>query len=265
MQAARHIAVHAAALLAACGWPLGALAQDAASPDEDAVVPEYTVDPRAVAPVPPLVREFKAQYVARQLDLTPPQREQYHELVRTVLINAPQPSVPAFRRLVQAYQHAEATGNEERAARLKAEIEDVRRQALPEGEFFASVRSVVLTESQRPVLDRVLARLDKNPSGAVSPVDVLDYLEQLDLSESQRAQITEAKESLRMRSTTSARKDERFRAGLLETLIARVGAVLSDAQRQALHAHLDRLRPDRLPGIEALDRSYAERPGAADR
>lgn len=213
------------------------------------------ITPRAVSETPTLAREFKARYVMRMLDLTPDQKEQYLSLVQSVMLAPPKPiNLAEVRQLYQEMQKAKRVRDTKKYDELREKINEIGRAQTNEPDFFDNVR-LMLTDAQKKTLDRVLARLDRIPSGGVRPVDVFDYLDTMKLSDAQRAKLREVREAFRKRSTTTARTDAERRSQLLGRLLAEILDVLDDAQDKELTAYIDKLRPDTLPNIEVMDQA----------
>ena len=213
----------------------------------------FGITPRAVTPSPPLLREFKARYVQRQLNMTPEQKEQYAGLVQSIMLAPPKPiDLAKVRELFAEAQRAKRTGDTKKADMLRKQLNQIGRDQTNEPDFFDNV-TLILTPEQNKALKRILARLDRDPSGAVRPVDIFDFLNQQALSDEQRAKLRDIKEAFRKRSTSSARTDPERRSQLLGRLLADISDMLNEEQRAALKHYVDLLRPDTVPNIEVMD------------
>jgi Spy/CpxP family protein refolding chaperone len=225
-------------------------AVDQASPAPPA--DDFKITNRVVVPQPPLVNQYRAEYLARQLDLTKEQREQYSGAVKTILLVAPPvPDLARVRILVNEMKAAEQAQDAKKIAEIRAELKSIGEATRTEPEFVLNVKKFLSPEQGR-ILDEQVARLARNPSGALRPIDVFDYLE-ANLSGEQAKQLAAIRNDFRTLSTKSARVDANRRSQLLRGLLRKCNAILNDTQQAEFKAFTERMRPDYVPNIEIMD------------
>ncbi len=208
---------------------------------------------RAAARAYPLMGEWRARYLLRQLDLTSAQREAAEGLISTVLRQpAPQINLGRVRELMALMQQAEADGDAEAKARYTRELRQLGKVADNEPEFLDNLR-LQITDAQKKKLDEALARLERNPSGHIRPVDLLALVEAMKLSDEQKKKIAELKEEQRKKSTSAGRLDDTRRAQMLRTLVRKMNEVLNESQRASLDAEIQKLRTDKVKNIFQMD------------
>lgn len=258
MQHLKWIAVAGAWLCvqAAAQTPPGAAEQPGPA---DGTSSTYKFTERSLAESPPLQKEYKARYIQRQLDLSPQQREQYEAYVASILLGPPPPlNLEMVQEIYAKWQAADEAGDQAEADEYRAQLAELGEQFTNEPAFYDNIR-LMLSDEQIVLLDKALERLKHQPSGGVRPVDVLDFVDGLDLTDEQRARVAEVKDDLRGAVTRSRTFDPRRKVRLMESLFKGLRAVLSEQQLSALETHVDKLRPDRVPGIQQMDRAYESR------
>jgi len=189
--------------------------------------------------------EKKIRYLLRQLELTKEQREYAHGLIATILDETANPplSLEQVYTLMAEAQQAEKDEDEERAEQVKEQLRALGRGADRESEFFMNMETE-LTDEQRRVLQAARARLKRNPSGAVRPVDVFRVVRQLELTKEQQAQVDQWHRRFRedLRKVRSLDDEQRFQ--LLNGLVERLRAELTPEQRASFDLAIRRLRSD---------------------
>ena len=111
-----------------------------------------------------------------------------------------------------------------------------------------------MSKEQREKLRKETARLGRNASGALRPVDVFDEALALDLSDEQHALILEIKHKLRASIAVGGGQfDLHRRAQVLQRVNNGIRKTLTHEQRVSYDERIRRLRPDTLPGVEKMD------------
>lgn len=208
---------------------------------------------RAASRAYPLMGEWRARYLVRQLNPTSEQREAAEGLIETVLRQpAPQINLGRVRELMALMQQAEADEDSEAKARYTKEIQLMGKQRSNEPEFLDNLR-LQITDAQKKQLDAALERLERNPSGHIRPVDLLGLVEEMKLNDEQTKKVAELKEEQRQKSTAAGRLDDTRRAQMLRTLVRKLNQVLNESQRASLDADIQRLRTDKVKNIFQMD------------
>jgi hypothetical protein len=227
-----------------------------------------TVPMVAVSQDQKLVGEKRIRYLLRQLDLTEEQREYARGLIATILDESGNPplSLEQVYTLMAEAQQAEKDGDTERMEQVKQQLRELGRGADRENEFFLNMETV-LTDEQKEVLQAARQRLKRNPSGALRPVDVFRVAYRLDLTKEQRAQLdlwqARFREDLRKIKTL----DDENRFQLMNGLLERLRAELTDQQQKSFDLAIRQLRPDlavgllvRLPETQPAAEQEGEKP-----
>lgn len=184
-------------------------------------------------------------YLLRQLDLTAEQREHARGLIATILETDTSPSLSLEQvyTLMAEAQEAEKQGDQERAKQISQELRELGRGMGADSEFFMNMEPV-LTDEQKEALRVARARLGRNPSGAVRPVDVFRTLDRLNLSKDQRPKLNNLRRDFRrtMRTVQSLKDKDRFQ--LMNSLLDSIKTRLTPEQRKEFTFRIRQLRPD---------------------
>jgi len=109
-----------------------------------------------------------------------------------------------LRDLMQQLDKARREGDQEQVAALRKQIEDAMPARRARTQFLDGLRQT-LNESQTTRLERVLAWLEKNPSGKLRPLDVFEIANGLKLSPDQQQQLTTLHRDFRVNRVAAER------------------------------------------------------------
>ena len=199
----------------------------------------------AVSESKALSGKTKVLYLMRQLELNPDQRENVRGLIDAILDSGAEQdiSLEEIYSLMAQVQEAEAAGDKDRITELTKELRSRGKKPENYDEFFMNLERL-LTDQQKKLLKEARARLERNPSGALRPVDILRAAEKLDLNEEQRKHVEQVRQTARhsLRSTQKLKDKERFQVinGILGSIISK----LTPEQEQAYGESIAKLRPD---------------------
>jgi hypothetical protein len=198
-------------------------------------------------------------YLLRQLDLTQEQREHARGLIATIVDTGAEQdiSLEQVYTLMAEMQEAEAKGDEERKKEISRQLRELGRGPDEHEEFFMNMEQV-LTAEQKVKLEQARARLERDPSGALRPVDILRAARELNLSEEQQRRVDEVRDKLRkaLRKTQTLKDKERFQLvnGLLDAIVSE----LTPEQEQQFRLAVAKLRPDLAYRLRVLTEEKEE-------
>lgn len=203
------------------------------------------IQPRQ-ANFPELRDEVKLRYLSQQLDLTPEQAKQVDGLLEVYAESVKshnervRNNVDRLRSMYAEMEEASKSGNKERAEQLRQEIQDFATNRVSEEEFATNL-AALLTSEQKTLLEQARARLARNPSGELRPVDVFAAAQQLVTRDEQRARL----ERLRLEFRTEVNNARSFtrqdRDRFLSALVHDVRVVLDEKQAAAFVARMQKM------------------------
>jgi hypothetical protein len=217
---------------------------------------EYQITKRAVKIGVPLRGAVRARYVIRQIDLTPEQQKDVWTTINTMFKKNPADlPLDVLMSLGAQLQHFQEQGDEQGVQRVQEQIKQVMEQLDPSEEFYRNLRAK-LTPEQEEQLDQALARLRRNPEGALRPADLLRLARGLDLSQQQRRDLEDLKWRTARKASMGAAgvvHDEALRFRLVRQMIDAIRGILTPEQRERFDRSVDTLRVDLVPGIDRMD------------
>jgi hypothetical protein len=193
-----------------------------------------------------LAGEKKVRYLLRQSDLTEEQAAQAQALIDSVLPKQARPTPPnpdEVRRIWTELEQAREAGDQSKVDALTRELRQIGHETPGDAEFFASLEPL-LTDEQKVKLEEARARLERNPSGALRPVDLLQAARRLDLDEPQQGKLLEAVLAARRQLGPVLRPSEELKLRMINSLADDIQALLTPDQLDKLEHRLRALRPD---------------------
>ncbi len=187
----------------------------------------------------------KVLYLLRQLDLTKEQREHARGLIATILDTGAEHdfSLEQVYQLMAEVQEAKKEGDDERVRQLNQQLRELGKGSDNNEEFFMNMEDV-LTDEQKVMLKAARERLERNPSGALRPIDVFRAVEKLNLSKEQQNYLNKLRDKLRqsLRGARTIKDKDRFQLmnGLLEAIVAK----LTPEQQEQFGLSIAKLRSD---------------------
>ena len=198
-------------------------------------------------------------YLLRQLDLTKEQREHARGLIATIIDTGAEQdlSLEQVYTLMAEAQQAEADGDEERKQEITRQLRELGKGPDTHDEFFMNMESV-LTDEQKAKLKAARERLERNPSGALRPVDVFRAVQELDLSKEQQAHVEGLRDKLRKALRGAQTIKDRQRFNLMNRLLDAIISELTPGQQQQFELSLAKLRPDLAYRLRVLTEEKEE-------
>ena len=187
----------------------------------------------------------KIRFLLQQIDLTAEQRE-YADGLLASLGDAQanqQLSLAQIRQLVAELQEAKADGDSEREKQIADEMRQTAKGYDPSEEFFMNMEGE-LTDVQRQRLEEARARLERNPSGAVRPIDAFRAARDLDLTKEQGGLLLDLQQKFRERMGKSRKLDIDRQHALFSKFLDDIFKLLTPEQQTAFRARITALRPD---------------------
>ncbi len=192
-----------------------------------------------------LTGKTKVLYLLRQIDLSKQQREHARGLIATIIDTGAERefSLEQVYTLMAEMQEAEAAGDDQRKKEISQQLRELGQKTDDHEEFFMNMESV-LSDAQKAKLALARARVERNPSGALRPVDIFRAVQELDLNDEQNQQVEELRARLRksLRKTQALKDKQRFQVmnGLLEAILSK----LTPEQQKQFGLSVAKLRPD---------------------
>ncbi|MBW7906830.1 MAG: hypothetical protein LC135_02450 [Phycisphaerae bacterium] len=203
------------------------------------------IQPRQ-ANFPELRDEAKLRYLSQQLDLTPEQAKQVDGLLEVYAESVKshnervRNNVDRLRSMYAEMEEASKSGNKERAEQLRQEIQDFATNRVSEEEFATNL-AALLTSEQKTLLEQARARLARNPSGELRPVDVFAVANQLATRDEQRSRLERLRVEFRTEVNNARSFTRQDRDRYLSALVHDVRAVLDEKQAAAFVARMQRM------------------------
>jgi hypothetical protein len=214
----------------------------------------------AVTTTSPLAKADRARYLCRQLELNPDQQRSAEGFIEvTWNPSTDQPlDIEKVRQIWKDLNDAIEKGDKAKQAELEGELRQLGQGVDLEPEFIRLLEPE-LTDVQKKRLAAARARLDRNPSGAIRPIDLFDIVESLDPTSDQLKKINDLRENFRKEVNTNPNIDDAGRAQALNLLVDFIKPELTAPQAERFLALIQGLRP------EKADRGVSPAPGRQNR
>lgn len=145
---------------------------------------------------------------------------------------------------------AKKAGDEAKVKELEKQLQDRMQVKKPSESTIEQQFRALLTPGQVPLFERAKARLDREPTGTLRPIDLLSALEVVELDDSQAKDVAARINALRQRFSGSRINSAAVRWQQLNLVYDQIATLLNDEQRAAYDAEVDRWRVDDIPGTE---------------
>ncbi len=177
------------------------------------------------------------EFMRAELKITDEQKPQWDGLIETYKARVMEEAVgllanvEEMKALRKDLDVAEAAGNKERAAELRARLNDLRPEKRPTEEFFVGLNDM-LTAQQRETLPKLRAALEEGKLMLVdlTPRGVARIAESLDLSDEQRVKLAKIQDDFRQQVQTRNRRTESNKRAMLTSLIDQITLILTPEQ-----------------------------------
>ena len=187
----------------------------------------------------------KAAYLMRQLDLTEQQAAHAQGLIDSILPGDEQVpiNVNEIRQIWKEIEQAKATNNQAKVDELTQQLQQMGKEATGDAEFYENI-TAQLTDEQKLKLAAAQARLERNPSGALRPIDLLRAAWELNPTTEQIAQLRVAQEEMRKMLYPILRPNLELKLKLINFIHDETRAILTPEQRAKWDLRVRALRPD---------------------
>lgn len=222
--------------------------------------------PAVNAAFPALQKEARMAYLVKQVRLTPEQKTQADGLMSMYRANTQdrKPDIQHIQALYAQLEQAKKDGNKELEQQITEQFRKMGSTEDADREFLANLEAM-LTPEQKTALAEAQQRLAENPSGALSPRDVVRVARGLKLSADQAARLDAAVAAFRKEVNAVPNFDTLTRVRMLDQFINTVGQLLSPEQKAQLDAELEPLwveaQTSLLPAARAPQPPPASQPG----
>ena len=187
----------------------------------------------------------KAAYLMRQLDLTEQQAAHAQGLIDSILPGNEQVpiNVDEVRQIWKEIEQAKATNNQAKVDELTQQLQQMGREATGDAEFYDNI-AAQLTNEQKQQLAAAQARLERNQSGALRPIDLLRAAWELNPTTEQTTRLRVVQEEMRKMLYPILRPNMELKLKLINFIYDETRAVLTPAQRAKWDLRVRALRPD---------------------
>ena len=216
----------------------GILCSTAATAEND--LPMAAIDDKAK-----LLGQRKAVFVLRQLELTEEQVGQMQGLIDSIMPEeAPvELNVDRIRELYQEIEKAKKAGDNAKVDELTKEMERMGREATHDQELYDNLKTF-LTEPQKTRMDEVLEQLQRNPSGAMRPVDLVRAVMEQNPTDEQKYRLNRAQDAMRKLLYPILNPKLEKRLELINFLHDEIRKILTPEQLPGYEKRVRSLRPD---------------------
>lgn len=195
-----------------------------------------------------LTGEQRVRYILRQLDLTEEQANHAGGLIDSVFATEAGPgggreNLAEVRRLYAEINKAKQANDSEKVRELTQQLQELGGDAKTAGDFFTNLEPQ-LTDEQREKLDLARTRLERVPSGAVRPIDLMRAARTLGLTDDQQGKLREAHTGTRNLLGSSLRPTTELKLKMINFMAAEIRTLLTPEQVPAFELRLRALRPD---------------------
>lgn len=196
--------------------------------------------PAVNAAFPALQKEARMAYLVKQLNLTPEQKTQADGLMSMYRANTQdrKPDLQHVQALYAQLEQAKKDGNKELEQQITEQFRKMGSTEDADREFLTNLEAM-LTPEQKAKLEAAQQRLAENPSGALSPRDVVRAARDLNLSSDQSARLDAAVAAFRKEVNAVPNFDTLTRVRMLDQFINTVSQLLSPEQKAQLDAKLE--------------------------
>ncbi len=228
-------------ILPLVGWVLAGSALAQAAPEALPVA--------AIHSKQNLAKEKKVRYLLRQVHPTEQQVAQAEGLLESFASEAVAPpeqiDLEKVKELYKELEAAQKAGDRDSVQRISEELRTIGKGGGGdnEQELFANIASM-LDDKQKKLFDAARARLARNQTGCIRPIDVFNTAKGLGLNADQTAKLAAQREQFRIAINEGAKRTEEQDAEALNKLIADVRAILTPEQTKSFDASIQDLRPD---------------------
>jgi hypothetical protein len=187
----------------------------------------------------------RVRYLLRQLDLTEAQAARAQELLETTLVDAGDApvNIDEVRKLWTQIERAKDAGNQDKVDALTQRLQRLGQDTAADADFFMNLEPS-LTGVQKEMLEQARARLDRNPSGAVRPIDLMRAARRLDLTEEQQDKMRAARAAARKKIGPLLKLSGKLERELVNLYADEVRALLTPEQLLQFEYRVRALRPD---------------------
>lgn len=206
--------------------------------------------------------EPELQFIMRRLKLNDRQKQLVEGLMDQYRLMLEQPSeqnTALIREVLTELATAQRSGQSDRIAELRAELQALRPAAQARKQFFDSLRPA-LDEAQVKRLDEVEAFLRDNPVGMLRPTQILKNVDALKPTSSQLQQIARVHKEFRTQISQSRQLREKFD---LTDFSIRFAASVRGKLSEAQQARFDTMLDEQLPGLSEEVREAAQAAAAS--
>jgi murein L,D-transpeptidase YcbB/YkuD len=205
-----------------------------------AQIPEAAINEKAK-----LLGPKKAAYLMRQLDLTEEQATHAQGLIDSILPADEQVAVDIteVRRIWKDLELAKAAEDQDKIDQLTKQLNEMGKEATDDSEFYDNI-ATQLTDQQKAKLAAAQVRLERDPSGALRPIDLIRAAWDLNATEEQRARLRTVQDEMRKILYPVLRPNTELKLRLINFIHDETRAVLTPEQRPQWDLRVRALRPD---------------------
>lgn len=203
-------------------------------------IPEAAINDKAK-----LLGPKKAAYLMRQLDLTEEQAANAQGLIDSIFPGDEHATVDInqIRAIWKEIEQAKAAKNQTKIDELTRQLQQLGKEATNDSEFYDNLE-LQLTDEQKKKLAAARARLERNPSGSLRPIDLMRAAWDLNPTDEQRVQLRAVQEGMRKILYPNLRPSLEMKLNLINFIHDETRAILTPEQRVQWDPRVRALRPD---------------------
>lgn len=193
-----------------------------------------------------LLGEAKTRYLLRQIDLTEEQATHARGLIDSILAEGDAPSdvnVDQVREIWTQLEKAKEAKDQEKVDELTKQLQQIGQQASGHADVFANLEPQ-LTDQQKQKLAQARARLERLPSGALRPIDLIRAARSLNLTAQQERNLVQASIATREMLGPLQRPSVDLKLRMMTQLVGEIRAMLNPEQAARFEHRIRALRPD---------------------
>jgi hypothetical protein len=217
-----------------------------------------------------LVGEKRVRYILRQLDLTEDQANHASGLIDSIFATETGPgaggeNLAEVRRLYAEITKAKQAENNKKVQELTKQLQQLGQDTKTTSDFFTNL-DTQLTDEQRAKLEHARARLERVPSGALRPIDLMRVAQALGLTDDQHQKLREAHAGTRKLLGSSLRPTTELKLKMINFMAHEIRDLLTPEQTPAFELRVRALRPDLIDqGLRVrVPEAAADQPAAEE-
>jgi hypothetical protein len=209
---------------------------------------EYEFTQPAIDGREALTGEEKVRYLLRQVELTAEQAVFAESLIESVLPQedeqqAAAPNLNTVRQLWRELENARQAGDQAKVEEVSRQLSEMGRENAGDEDVFANLQAR-LNDEQKARLKQARMRLERVPSGAIRPIDLIRTARSFKLTVEQQQKLNEATMATNAMLGPILKPNKDLKLKMLDHLIGEIRGLLTPDQTKVFNRRIRGLRPD---------------------